>query len=70
MPFQLNGTTLSEACADLVIPGLGWVAVTCRKPVLIHVQCAGGVHAFEREPLMPYEAHTTYQRFHNANRRR
>eukprot|EP00936_MAST-01D_sp_MAST-1D-sp1_P002140 g2140.t1 len=56
--FHIVGRGWREAAADIVLPGLGWVAITgageCR--VVVHVPASVQVELRER-CLMPYEAH-------------
>jgi len=58
--FQVQGAGWEEAAVDVVIHGLGWIAVTTSGPVTLRVMAPKGVDVSIRdEPLLPYEAKWT-----------
>jgi len=57
--FTLSGTGWDEACADIVFPGLGWVAITGCGECVVEAHVPAGVQVTIREPLMPHEARWT-----------
>jgi hypothetical protein len=52
-----------RACMDVVLAGLGWVAVTGHGEVKIRVLAPDGVGVMQREPLMPFEARTSTESY-------
>jgi ribosome biogenesis GTPase A len=77
--FVLQGRGWLEAGADVVFPGVGWVAVTGVGQLTVRASIAGTEAVegeeeqrrlpFAREPLMPFDARTSTTRFHGADRR-
>lgn len=64
---KADGIGWNEACGDIVIHGLGWIAVTANGPVVARVWTPKGVEVSWRdEPLLPYEARWTGVRPHTA----
>ncbi len=45
-----------ESSHDLVIPGLGWIAVTGCGPVGVRLATPVGLDASLRTPLLPFES--------------
>jgi ribosome biogenesis GTPase A len=45
--------TWKRTCADIVIPGLGWVALLGSGSCTVHVRVAGGGTVWKQEPLAP-----------------
>lgn len=52
----MTGDSWKQAAADIVIAGLGWVAVTGSGTCRIRVRVPTGTLVDTRPPLMPYEA--------------
>ncbi len=65
--FSVDGVGWMESCADIVLPGLGWIAITASSAVTVRVYIAGGEavskHVTVRPPLMPYEARSSTKRW-------
>ena len=57
-PVELQGESWRDACTDIVLPGVGWVAVVVDGHVRLDVHTIHTTHATLREPLMPYEMRT------------
>ena len=53
--FEIEGRGWDEAAVDLVLPGLGWVAVTGCGPCTVSVSLPPPIHALGREPLIASE---------------
>jgi len=53
--FEIEGRGWDEAACDLVLPGLGWVAVTGCGPCTVGVCLPEPVVPLRREPLIPSE---------------
>ena len=53
--FDVEGRGWDEAACDLVLPGLGWVAVTGCGPCTIGVEMPDPVTALRRAPLIAAE---------------
>ena len=53
--FQIAGRGWDEAACDIVLPGLGWVAVTGCGPCTVSVSLPQPVVPLRREPLIPSE---------------
>ena len=53
--FEISGRGWDEAACDIVLPGLGWVAVTGSGRCAISVELPEPVRALRREPLIPSE---------------
>ena len=53
--FEIAGRGWDEAACDLVLPGLGWVAVTGSGSCTVSVDLPQPVRAIRREPLIPSE---------------
>ncbi len=45
-----------ESAHDIVLPGLGWVAVTGCGPVTVRLRTAAGLAPILRDPLLPFES--------------
>lgn len=56
--FTASGDSWKKASVDIVLSGLGWIAVTGPGAVRLRVWVPKGVGVFTREPLMPFEAQT------------
>ena len=77
--FELQGRGWMEAGADIVFPGVGWVAVTGAGQLTVRASIAGTESVqgedeqrrlpFAREPLMPFDARTSTTKFYGADRR-
>jgi hypothetical protein len=61
--FKINGEGWKIAATDIVIAGLGWIAVTGSGPCVITVRVPQGTNVGLRRPLLPYEATRTTARF-------
>ena len=55
---------------DVVLAGLGWVAVTGHGEVKIRVLAPEGVGVMQREPLMPFEARTSTESYRGGGDKR
>jgi ribosome biogenesis GTPase A len=53
--YEIKGRGWDEAACDIVLPGLGWVAVTGCGPCTIGVCLPAPVVPIRREPLIPSE---------------
>lgn len=53
--FTAEGDGWQRACVDIVLSGLGWVAVTGAGNVRLRVCTPKGVGIFTRDSLMPFE---------------
>lgn len=70
--FTANGEGWRKSCLDIVLSGLGWVAVTGVGDIRLRVCVPKGVGVFTREPLMPFETQTgasSYTGSSTVNRR-
>lgn len=56
--FVATGEGWKKSCMDIVLSGLGWIAVTGVGEITLRVQVPKGVGVFTREPLMPFETQT------------
>uniref|UniRef100_A0A7S2HU96 G domain-containing protein n=1 Tax=Octactis speculum TaxID=3111310 RepID=A0A7S2HU96_9STRA len=54
--LEVQGAGWTEAGSDIVLSGLGWVAVTGSGSCRVRVSVPEGVMVLQRPPLMPYEA--------------
>lgn len=61
--FEVEGRGWNEAAVDLVLPGLGWVAVTGSGSCTISVELPGGIQAISREPLIEGNTRKTMAKF-------
>jgi len=57
--FEVEGAGWDEAGADIVIHGLGWIAITGCGQCVVEVKAPDGVAVTTRRPLMPHEAKWT-----------
>ncbi|CAE8612795.1 unnamed protein product, partial [Polarella glacialis] len=62
--FELTGRGWDEACVDLVVHGLGWVALTGVGDFVVEAWAPQGVAITLREPIMPFEAKWTGVVYH------
>lgn len=53
--LSAEGIGWKKACMDIVLSGLGWVALTGAGPIQIRVWVPRDVGVFAREPLLPFE---------------
>lgn len=54
--FRINcDQGYNRASADIVFPGLGWVAVAANKPVEFTCHYLPGCSISQRQPMMPYD---------------
>lgn len=53
--LTVDGNGWKKACADVVLSGLGWIALTGAGSMQIRVWVPKDVGVFMREPLMPFE---------------
>ena len=53
--FEIAGRGWDEAACDIVLPGLGWVAITGSGACTVRVGLPDPVKALRREPLIPNE---------------
>ena len=68
--FHVRGRGWNEAAVDLVLPGLGWVAVSGSGDCTVGVSLPRGVSALAREPLVPHEnKKKSYAKFTGAKLR-
>ena len=61
-----EGDSWSTACMDVVVSGLGWVALTGLGPVKVRTWAPPGVEVIVRDPLMPFEARTSTEKYTGA----
>mmetsp|Transcript_16818 Transcript_16818/g.36437 ORF Transcript_16818/g.36437 Transcript_16818/m.36437 type:complete len:654 (-) Transcript_16818:297-2258(-) len=54
--FSVKGRGWNEAAMDVVLPGLGWVAVTGCGSCEVSVRMPNPIRALTREPLLPSES--------------
>lgn len=57
--FDVMGLGWDEAGADIVFPGLGWIAITGSGVFTVDAHVPEGITVTKREPLMPFEAKWT-----------
>jgi len=57
--FDVAGLGWDEAGADIVFPGLGWVAITGAGAFLVEAHAPEGIVVTKREPILPFEAKWT-----------
>jgi ribosome biogenesis GTPase A len=55
-PFKIDGIGWNESSTDIVIPGLGWVAVTGSGSTAVNVVAPFGTEVSTRPALLPFEA--------------
>jgi hypothetical protein len=53
--LELVGTTRGRSIVDIVIPGVGWIAVTGVGEITIDVHVPEKLQIVTRDPLMPFE---------------
>lgn len=53
--FSASGEGWRRSCLDVVLSGLGWIAITGVGDIKLRVCVPRGVGVFTREPLMPFE---------------
>ncbi|KAI0561655.1 50S ribosome-binding GTPase [Gracilaria domingensis] len=53
--FTATGEGWKRSCADIVLSGLGWVALTGAGDITVRICVPRGVGVFTRESLMPFE---------------
>jgi len=53
--LEVEGRGWNEAAVDVVLPGLGWVAITGCGECTVSVELPGAVEAISREPLISSE---------------
>ena len=58
-----SGDSWSTACVDVVVSGLGWVALTGIGPFKVRTWAPPGVAIIMRDPLMPFEARTSTESY-------
>ena len=61
--FELEGRGWNDAAADIVLPGLGWVAVTGSGDIGVVVEVPRPVRVFTREPLLQTSAKRSSVKF-------
>jgi len=54
--FEVEGRGWQEVAVDLVLPGLGWVAVTGCGSCTVGVSLPAPLRALQREPILPSES--------------
>mmetsp|Transcript_44794 Transcript_44794/g.105494 ORF Transcript_44794/g.105494 Transcript_44794/m.105494 type:complete len:311 (-) Transcript_44794:169-1101(-) len=64
------GLSWDRACTDVVLAGLGWVALTGLGDVTVRVLAPEGVGVMQREPLMPFEARTSTESYKGSGDKR
>ena len=52
---NFEGDSWTDATRDVVLPGIGWVAITVRGKVTLDIFSLQNAPVKVREPLMPYE---------------
>lgn len=57
--FEVSGDSWKKACYDLVIAGLGWVAVTGPGLAKVRITVPVGTSVSIRPSFLPYEAPST-----------
>jgi ribosome biogenesis GTPase A len=53
--FQVSGSTRGRSIMDIVVPGVGWIAVTGVGNITIDVHVPENLSILKRESLMPFE---------------
>jgi len=53
--IRVRGRGWDEAAVDIVLPGLGWVAITGAGECTVGVELPSPTHALTREPLVASE---------------
>jgi len=66
----IEGRGWNEAAKDIVLGGLGWVAVTGTGNLKIGITVPRGVRVGLREPLMPFEARWTTAKYTGVRSRK
>ncbi|GAB5368102.1 hypothetical protein AAMO2058_001289200 [Amorphochlora amoebiformis] len=61
--LEFKGKGWREACAEVVLPGLGWVGLTGAGSVGIKVHTPPGMTPVTRDPLLPFDALPTSKKF-------
>lgn len=61
--ISMDGTGWKKSCTDIVLSGLGWIAITGAGPIQIRVWIPRDVGVFTREPLMPFELNSGVSTF-------
>eukprot|EP00808_Paulinella_micropora_P010278 g16649.t1 len=71
--FEYWGKGWFESCGDIVIPGLGWVALTGCDRVTVRVYTAGHMTGtrsiFREDSLLPFEARSSTKAWHGKGKR-
>jgi len=60
---EIDGSGWKEACADITLCGLGWVAVTGAGKASVRVTVPKGIGVAVRPPLMPYDVWEVASRY-------
>ena len=61
--FAIDGSGWKQSSSDIVLAGLGWVSVTGAGPCTIRVTVPNGTLVTQRQPLLPFESHTSSAKF-------
>lgn len=61
--FNIIGNSWNESSCDIVIAGLGWVAITGPGSAIIRITAPQGIKVSQRAALLPFEAHSSTVKF-------
>jgi hypothetical protein len=61
--IELEGQGWQEAAHDIVLPGLGWVAITGCGPLKVTLKVPQDMEVTTRQSLLPFETQTTTAKF-------
>jgi len=61
--LDLEGKGWEEAAYDIVLPGLGWVAITGCGPIQVSIRAPSDMEITVRESLLPFETKTSTAKF-------
>jgi hypothetical protein len=62
-PIEIEGIGWRESSYDIVIPGLGWIAVTGVGKIKVNISAPRGSEIVLRPSLLPFEAKYSTAKF-------